>query len=188
MKLLKKTYNFYRKKHPIIRFGINGLLVFIVWSVFYGFLRHTSLIASIYEVVSIYFTDSLLYVSKWILELMNYSTYIFVEVKTLQIHGTRGVRLDLGCLGRNLMGLFAGFIIAFPGQIKTKLWYIPLGLAFIYFINVLRICALSISLYYNPESYFKYNHHDIFKYTVYAIIFLMWTFWIKRFGLKSKNE
>ncbi len=184
---IKSIYNYYQKQHPIVRFGINGLLVFVFWVIFYSFFRHLAFVEKLYTYISIYITNALLFASKAVLELLNFRTYIFPEMKTLQIEGTRGVRLDLGCLGRNLMGLFAGFIIAFPGRIKTKFWYIPLGLLFIVFINILRICGLSISLYYNPEGYFQYNHHDIFKYAVYTVIFFMWYFWIKQFGLPKKK-
>ena len=177
MSLLEK----YRNQHPIIRFFINGILLFIIWWVFYSFIRNSDFISSFYEVVTAKLTRILLLGSKHFLNFFGLDSYVFG--KTVRIYQYGGVFLDRGCLGRNLMGLFVGFIISYPGIIRKKLWYIPLGLVLITIINILRISGLAYIMVCCPE-HMDINHHVIFKYTVYVLIFLMWYIWIQKINIK----
>ncbi|MEN8122364.1 MAG: hypothetical protein ABFS35_18610 [Bacteroidota bacterium] len=179
MQLISK----YRNIHPLIKFFINGTLLFGLWWVFYTFLRDTAFIHDIYEDVTAVLTNNLLVASKYFLSILGFETEVFG--KTIRIAGTGGVYLDRGCLARNLMGLFVGFIIAYPGTIKKKLWFIPLGLVFITIINIVRISALAYIMVCCPE-HVDINHHVIFKYTVYILIFLMWYIWIKKINVPAK--
>jgi len=168
----------YSKSHPIIKFVVRGSLLYLIWLIFYSFFRHSAFIADFYEWFTYYLTNSWLYSAHYFLTILGFDSEVYPDRKIVQLAGTSGVLLNRGCLGRNMIGLFVGFIIAYPGAEKSKLWYIPLGLVTIYFINVLRIAGLSLSEYYFPNSYIKYNHHDIYKYTVYAFIFFLWYIWI----------
>jgi len=176
MNLIEK----YRNLNPMIKFFINGAVLFSLWWVFYTFLRNSVLVNDIYEVVTARLTRNLLVGSKFFLNLFGLDSYIFG--KTIRITGAGGVYLDRGCLGRNLMGLFTGFIIAYPGIIIKKIWYIPLGLVLITIINIFRIAGLAYIMICCPE-HVDINHHVIFKYTVYVLIFLMWYVWIKRINV-----
>jgi exosortase/archaeosortase family protein len=169
----------------MVKFFINGALLFGIWWVFYTFLRDTAFIHNLYEEITAILTKNLLIASKHFLNILGFETEVFG--KTIRITGTGGVYLDRGCLGRNLMGLFAGFIIAYPGIIKKKLWYIPLGLVLITIINIFRISALAYIVVCCPE-HVDINHHVIFKYTVYTLIFLMWYIWIKRVNIRPKKK
>ncbi len=180
MELVKK----YQNLHPILKFSINGVLLFCLWWIFYNFLRNVSVIHEIYEEITAKLTRYLLILSNYFLNFLGFDSYFFG--KTIRITGAGGVFLDRGCLGRNLMALFAGFIIAYPGYIKKKLWYIPLGFGIITMINVFRISALAYIMLCCPE-HIDINHHVIFKYTVYACIFLMWYIWIQRVNIISKK-
>ncbi len=180
MNVIKK----YRSLHPMLKFFINGAILFGLWWIFYTFLRNSAFIHETYEVVTAKLTRNLLIGSKYFLNLFGLDSYVFG--KTIRITGAGGVYLDRGCLGRNLMGLFTGFIIAYPGIIKKKLWYIPLGLVLITFINILRISGLAYIMICCPE-HMDINHHVIFKYTVYALIFIMWYIWIQKINVSNKT-
>ena len=179
-----KAKQIYLKTKPVYRFFLNGIFVYLLWIIFYEIVRYTSTIDYIYNSAAMFLTNILLYVSKFVLDVLGYESYVFTEIRVIQLEGTRGVFLDRGCLGRNLIGLFAGFIIVYPGKIKSKLWYIPLGVLIICIINVLRIVGLSFVLLYFPK-YIDINHHVVFKYTIYGFILLMWFFWIRRYGVKN---
>jgi exosortase/archaeosortase family protein len=127
----------------------------------------------------------LLVVSRLVLELLGFKTELVG--KTVRIAGTGGVYLNRGCLARNLMGLYVGFILAYPGKIKHKLWVIPAGLIVITILNVARICGLAYLVLCCPE-HVDINHHVIFKYTVYFFIFMMWYFWIKYYSVSAKPK
>lgn len=158
---------------------INGIILFALWSVFYTFLRHQPFIHNVYEGVTHWFTHFLLKASEVLLGLFGQQGYL-VD-KAIYVEGAqRAVYLDRGCLGRNLMGLFAGFLLAFPGSWKHKLWYIPMGIVIIIIINVFRISALTYVWKCCPQ-YGEINHDYIFKYTVYVLTFVLWFVWIKYF-------
>lgn len=179
--LIKK----YKGLHLFVRFAVNILLLSAIWFGFYSFLRYSFFVNNFYEQASMHFTSFLLISSKFVLNLFGFETEI--QGKIIKIANSPGVFLDKGCLARNLLGLYVGFILAYPGKIKHKLWAIPLGIIIINILNVLRIAGLAYLVLDYPE-YVDINHHVIFKYTVYFFIFLMWYFWIKHFSASSKNN
>lgn len=83
------------------------------------------------------------------------------------------------CNGLVLYALFAGFVLAFAGPWRRKLWFIPLGLGLLYVLNVGRIVALCLNGYYAHESV-DFNHHYTFTAVVYAGIFALWMWWATR--------
>lgn len=175
----------YKNLTPLIKFFANGVILVIIWALFYQFLRYSPFIHSLYEIATNSLTKSLLISSEFLLEIFGFETEI--SGKIMRIVGTGGIHLDRGCLARNLMGLFTGFIIAYPGSIKHKLWVIPAGLLVINILNVFRISGLAYLVLRFPE-YVDINHHVIFKYTVYFFIFLMWYFWIKHYSVSAKKK
>lgn len=87
------------------------------------------------------------------------------------------------CNGLVLYALFSGFILAFPGPGRRKLWFIPAGLLLLYSLNVLRIIGLSLNAYYFPQ-WVEFNHHYTFALVIYAAIFGLWMGWATR-GARS---
>jgi exosortase family protein XrtF len=82
------------------------------------------------------------------------------------------------CNGLVLYALFAGFVVAFPGSTRRKLWYIPAGIALIWVLNVLRVVALALNHQYAHES-LDFNHHYTFTFVVYGFIFGLWMLWAR---------
>lgn len=186
MNRIKELAVKYKNIKPLYRFAVNGLLLYILWIVFYEFFRYVPFVDFIYNDVTYHLTNSWLYSTKFFMNITGHEATIDISRKLIVLEGTPGVILERGCLGRNMMGLFVGFILVYPGSIKTKLWYIPFGLGIIYILNVLRIGGLSYTQLYFPE-YLDVNHHTVFKYTVYAAIFFLWAFWISKVN-KQHNE
>lgn len=100
----------------------------------------------------------------------------------IRIGGVDMVGVGNPCNGMELFALYAGFIICFPGPWKHKLWYIPVGILAIHFINVLRAVALALIQLKSPE-HLDFNHHYTFTIVVYAFIFLFWVIWANRFSV-----
>ncbi|MCS4198135.1 exosortase/archaeosortase family protein [Salinibacter ruber] len=68
---------------------------------------------------------------------------VAVEGRTVQLAQTSGVRIVNGCNGLATIGAFIGFIVAYPGKTKRRLWFIPLGIAVIFLANVVRVSVLA---------------------------------------------
>jgi exosortase/archaeosortase family protein len=75
-------------------------------------------------------------------------------------------------------------MVLFPGPWRHKLWYIPLGIIVIHFVNLVRIVGLSVSLLHWSQ-HFHFLHTYIFKTFFYFMIFLLWVIWAEKFSLKN---
>mgnify|MGYP002864206364 FL=1 len=131
--------------------------------------------------------------SNFLLSILGYVTSIEIHsdmVVTLieNKNFNHGVWIGEPCNGLKLFGVFAIFILAFPGEIKHKIWYIPLGISLLHIINVIRIAILTILSAYNPYL-LNFNHNITFQLIIYSFIFLLWYIWTKKLSaIKSKNE
>lgn len=92
------------------------------------------------------------------------------------------LRVESGCDGVDLLALYMAFALAFPGPWKHKLWYVPLGLILVHFFNVIRVASLTVIASHSIEV-MEFNHKYTFLILVYAFVFALWFFWIKKFAL-----
>ncbi|PVY38692.1 exosortase X [Pontibacter virosus] len=104
----------------------------------------------------------------------------------VQIDGADTVFVYHACNGMVLMALFTGFIVAFPGPIIKKLFFIPIGLLLIYILNILRVSALALNAHHFSYTV-DFNHKYTFTIIVYAAIFVLWMIWVKRYSGVGKH-
>ena len=97
--------------------------------------------------------------------------------RVLAIIGSRGVEIQNGCNGLELMGLYMGFIIVYPGGgIKKRLLFLSGGLGLLFLANVIRIILFAITIFYVPglwEQVHTYSSYFIF----YPIVLTLWYLW-----------
>lgn len=128
--------------------------------------------------------------SSWILETFGYKTFVSKDVNDMQvmgIDGSNGVWIGGPCNGITLMFLFAIFVISYPGSIKNKLWYIPLGIITVHLINIIRIVGLAIIALYSPLS-LDFNHTYTFTFIAYSIVFMLWMIWVNKLAEPNKKN
>ena len=109
------------------------------------------------------------------------------NVYLLLISGHPSVIVGIPCNGLVLYVLFGGFVLAFPGPWRRKLWFIPAGMALIWFLHVLRVSALAINHHYAHQSV-DFNHHYTFTFVVYGCIFGLWMLWAKRLAVPDHQR
>ncbi len=83
------------------------------------------------------------------------------------------------CNALELMVLFAGFIICFPGPWKRKCWIVPAGILLIHLVNVGRSMALIALANSEYNRFLYFAHHYLFTITIYLFIFMLWSWHIK---------
>ena len=76
--------------------------------------------------------------------------------------GNRGIEVQNGCNGLDLLGLFAGFIIAYPGSMNKRLYFLFGGLFFLFLANVFRIATFVLTNYYFPQYMDVYHEYSSF--------------------------
>lgn len=156
-------------KSPLSRFVIKSIVFFLVWYIIYELWLLPD--GSIDEFISL----NVIGISKGVLELFTFE--IFSYSRVIGIFGNPGVEIVDGCNGIAPMGLFIGFIVAYPGEIWKKASFTILGILLIYISNIIRIIALVITQETNP-GVFNFFHDYTTTAIFYFIIFGLWMIWV----------
>ena len=182
-------------RNPFVKFILLFSLMVLIWFSFYH---------NIYQIDEIFSTESnkidiqksisiiLAKYSNFFVSIFGYSPSLDIStsyvVTSVQGHYyNHGVWIGEPCNGIKVFGLFAIFIIAFPGSWKKKVWFIPLGITIIQTANAIRIAILTIISAESPKS-LNFNHNITFQIVVYGIIFILWYWWVQKYSGLSLNR
>jgi exosortase family protein XrtF len=163
---------------PLYRFLFNVLVFYILWYLVYELWLHPG------DIVDLWVVRETMNTARHILDILGYTTF-GSDVRLIGIDGTPGLWMGDNCDSIELCAIFTGFIIAFPGMWKHKLWYIPIGCVLITLINVLRIVTLAIIQLHYSRKWLDFNHTYTFTILVYGFIFFLWLFWVNKIAKKG---
>ncbi len=111
--------------------------------------------------------------------------YKFVhQGRNIVVEGARGIYFSDLCLGIAPLFIFSGIILLFGNNHKAKVWFIPMGLILIFWINVFRLLALILIQVHHKE-YFQFAHEYLYVAVTYGIIFLMVIWWMNKLAFKK---
>ncbi len=188
----------------LTRFLLIAALLYVAWHLFYTRLIHQGSAGFAYDLA---LCAHIAEASAGLLRVLGYDTYaagphqafIYIKVNAellrdlgygAYVATTNGalpamkdwhlVSVGWQCDGLSLMALFAGFIIAYPGPWRAKLWFIPAGIVAIHLLNIVRVAALALNQLYSRNT-MEFNHHYTFTIVIYGFIFWVWTIWVRRF-------
>ncbi|RZK47745.1 MAG: exosortase/archaeosortase family protein, partial [Hymenobacter sp.] len=117
--------------------------------------------------------------SVWGLRAIGWQASVAATIPNLLLLNDRPtVVVGAPCDGLVLYALLAGFVLAYPGPSQRRLWFIPLGIAALWLLNVLRIMALALNHRYSPET-FDFDHHYAFSAVAYAALGGLWLLWTR---------
>lgn len=170
-------------KIPVVRFILVGTVMYLGMYFFYEFYINPN--TNIDE----YIIDNLVGIGDFVLRSIGYdlTTYEPEPFRNrIGIEGSLGVFIGEPCDGFILFALFLAFIVAYPGALKHKIWFIPLGILLIHLINALRVIALVLIMRKHPQ-WLSFNHDYTFTIIVYAFVFLLWWVWINKFSSSGKK-
>jgi len=102
--------------------------------------------------------------------------------RTIFLSNTSGIYVANHCLGIPAMVVFTLIILSFGGALKHKLWYIPLGIIGILFINCMRIVGLVVLLKRSSPFFWELNHKYALLILTYGFIFWMVKVWMDKFA------
>lgn len=133
-----------------------------------------------------YYVQFLLVVTQYITSLFNHIGHISGD-QLVGEHGTLAVSKD--CLGFLTMFIFAAMIyITRPKNNKVTWLFITFGLIFLVIVNLIRLIVLFIVVQGEDGIQTALDHHDIYNYIIYALIFGLWVVWFEVFvGWKKKD-
>ncbi|GAB5409650.1 MAG: archaeosortase/exosortase family protein [Balneolaceae bacterium] len=157
-------------KSPISLFIIKALAIFVVWYVLYELWLLPD--GRLDEWLSL----NIVSVSSGVIEFFGYE--IWSVNRIIGIGENAGIELVDGCTGISAIGLFLGFILAYPGDWKNRISFSLLGIGVIYIVNIFRIVVLVVT----QEEWIQFFDimHDYSTTTIfYIVIFLLWMTWVK---------
>lgn len=164
----------------LVRFILIATAMYLVW--FFGYERWLALDGRLDTALCIQIAHS----SAALLRTFGFDASLdAVSPSVLLMNKKAAVIVGVPCNGLVLYALFAGFVLAFPGPWRRKLWFIPAGMALIWVLNVLRVGALALNHHYAHQSV-DFNHHYTFTFVVYSCIFGLWMLWARRLSLPAR--
>lgn len=119
-------------------------------------------------------TTNIVSVSAGILEVIGYEYY--ANGRLIGIGESSGIYLVDGCSGIAAIGLFVGFVVAYPGKWIPRISFIIIGIGVIYLVNIARIVTLAITQVRWP-SIFDITHDYSTTAIFYIVIFVLWMVW-----------
>ena len=154
---------------PVITFIAKALGIFVVWYFIYELWLLPE--GSIDEWLAL----NIVGVSSGLINAFGFDTWTMY--RTIGISENPGIVLVDGCTGISAIGLFIGFILAYPGEWKDKISFSVFGMGVIYMVNILRIVILVITQQEWPE-FFEFTHDYSTTTIFYIVIFMMWMLWV----------
>jgi len=163
----------YRRARPTLLFLAKAVAIYGVWYVLYDLwlLPDGRLDAWI--------SRSVVHVGAFGLDLVGFDA--MTNARTLTLPGTAGIRVVDGCNGIGSIGLFVGFVVAFPGRAWRRAWFVPLGILVIYLSNVGRVTGLLLLQNY-WDAGFGAAHSVGAPMFFYTVIFGLWVLWVNYGG------
>ena len=169
---------FYAENEKNIFFLLIIAAFFLSGKVLFHFIWNDPYLSSLYNEFNLIFIDFILYCSAFLLDILQYNIEIDTADRILRLKDAAGFTLGEPSIGYELTTFFSALIISCSGSIRKKIWFIPLGIAVIYMVNLLLICGLNL-LVRIDSTIWELNHKIIFSLVVYSFIFFMWGYWIK---------
>lgn len=118
--------------------------------------------------------------SAWMLRMLGWQAGVSATTPNLLLlNGLPTVIVGGPCDGLVLYMLLTGFVLAYPGPARRRLWFIPMGIVALWLLNIGRIVALSLNQHYSPET-FDFNHHYVFSTVAYVALGCLWMLWTRQ--------
>ncbi len=162
MNLLKGT------KRDIAVFLVKVIAIYVFWYVLYhGWLLPDGRL-------DLFVSRNIVSVTANLLQISGYEVFTFDRM--IGIGPANGLEIIDGCNGIETIGLFIGFVVAYPGSNVRRWLFIPTGMILIYLVNVLRIYFLAI-IQYHWFPGFQINHDYTFTLIFYLVVIAMCVIW-----------
>lgn len=167
-------------------FLVKMVFVYAAWRTFkYGGEHYENFLWGGWDWIKNLQGNLIAYCSANLLRLLGYSVEQFQRM--IMVDGNTGIYVADLCLGIAPMVIFTGFVLAFGNNNRNKIWFVPLGLGFIFIINVFRTMALVlVQVHYNK--YFKFAHENLYFYITYGAIFLLLMWWMNTLAFVPKDR
>ena len=91
------------------------------------------------------------------------------------------LRIVYECTGGFEMFIFSACVIAFPSNLRSKIWGHIFGVVGVFIINIARLLVLSWAALH-AQSAFDFIHKYLWQATFIILVLLLWVVWINVFA------
>ncbi len=155
---------------PLVGFVARALAIFALWFVVYDLWLLPD--GRIDEVLS----QGVARISGGALALLGGE--VAVSGRLVRLDGAPGIVVENGCNGLTTLGLFVGFVLAYPGSWRRRAAFIPMGLAVIAVVTIVRVAGLAWIQVHAPGLFGA--AHGVGANTVfYLTVFALWIVWAR---------
>ena len=179
----KNLGNFIKNKFtPITLFLIKAVSIYTIWQLFYDFVLLPD--GRLDEWLS-FFSVAL---SHGLLSIFNFP--IESSGRFITMTGKPGVEILNGCNGLDIIGLFASFILAYPGKMKLRFLFLGGGFIILFLSNLFRIAVFVLTDGYYPSIWDHVHTYrsSIFFYPIVLTLWYLWTTMSEENALISTKE
>lgn len=92
--------------------------------------------------------------------------------------GRAGVEVSDACNGLASIGLFIGFVCAYPGRMGRRLLFLPAGVLTLCIANIFRVASLALVQQGDPVVFARV-HDLVAQNFFYVVIFALWLLWMQ---------
>ncbi len=145
-----------------------------------------------YFAIEIKSVDAVFNTANWLAHKVFESSYWFIHhtydqtattetVNTIRFSNSGYITVNESCSGLKQFYQILVLFILFPGPWKKKLWFIPMSIVIMHFVNVFRIVVLGMVTLWQPD-HWQFAHDWILRPFFYVVIFMLWVWWVERYG------
>lgn len=136
-------------------------------------------------IIDDWLSQNIVRVSGGVLQALGFKAFVMDRV--VGIGWQAGIEIVNGCNGIAAIGLFWGFVIAYPGKWADRIAFMIFGMGIIYLVNVFRIIVLVLTQKYWNQ-FFDITHDYSTTTIFYLVIFLLWVIWANYQDTPGKKQ
>jgi len=110
---------------------------------------------------------------------------VAVDGRVVSVAEAAGIIIVNGCNGLSTIGLFSGFVLAFPGRWARRAWFLPVGAVVLYLSNVVRVALLAGLQPHWPSAFD--GLHAVGTQFFYLVVFGLWVLWVRYGGFGAAD-
>lgn len=183
--MLQKIKDFYNEFKPAILFLVRFSVTFAILSLVYGFWVEG------YKEVADPITKNVSYqvreILSWFYDSVTSTQREGNPSMDITIDGKYSVSVFEGCNGVAIVNLFFSFLVGFWGGFKKLAWFSIVGIIVIHLANLGRLLLLAQMALTNSK-FFHFTHKYLFTLSIYAIVFVLWYFWVTKVNPIAKPK
>jgi len=157
------------QRSEVVTFFVKALAVYVIWYFLYDLWILPD------GRVDLWLSEHIVALGGTMLTAMGFE--VFAEGRLIGLAVSNMLEIIDGCNGIEVIGLFVGFVVAYPGRNLNRVLFVPIGIFVLYLTNIIRILVLAITQVHAP-GIFDITHDYSTTAIFYLVVFGMWVVWV----------